>query len=49
VLRVLTAAFRSLPMPVIGRINEGRFLLDMRCLDDEEAFARDVATLVFNL
>ncbi len=48
VLRVLTAAFRSLPTPVIGRINEGRFLLDMRCLDDEEAFARDVATLVFN-
>jgi L-seryl-tRNA(Ser) seleniumtransferase len=48
VLRDLTAAFRSLPTPVIGRIHDGRFLLDMRCLEDEEAFARDVATLALN-
>ena len=48
VLRDLTAAFRALPTPVIGRVHDGRFLLDLRCLEDEEAFARDVATLAFN-
>jgi L-seryl-tRNA(Ser) seleniumtransferase len=47
VLRDLAAAFRSLPTPVIGRIHDGRFLLDLRCLEEEEAFARDVATLAF--
>jgi L-seryl-tRNA(Ser) seleniumtransferase len=34
----IAAAFRALPVPVIGRINEGAFLMDMRCLDDEAAF-----------
>jgi len=48
VLRDLTAAFRSLSTPVIGRINDGLFLLDMRCLEDEEEFARDVTRLAFN-
>jgi L-seryl-tRNA(Ser) seleniumtransferase len=47
VLRDVAAAFRSLPTPVIGRIHDGRFLLDLRCLEEEEAFARDVATLAF--
>jgi L-seryl-tRNA(Ser) seleniumtransferase len=34
----LAERFRILPMPVIGRINEGRFVLDLRCLDDVETF-----------
>jgi L-seryl-tRNA(Ser) seleniumtransferase len=34
----LAERFRKLPMPVIGRINEGRFLLDLRCLDDVDTF-----------
>ena len=46
VLRGVAAAFRSLPTPVIGRLHDRRFLLDLRCLDDEEAFARDLAMLV---
>lgn len=34
----LAACLRSLPSPVIGRIAEGRLLLDLRCLEDEERF-----------
>jgi L-seryl-tRNA(Ser) seleniumtransferase len=28
------AAFRSLPIPVIGRLQDGAFILDLRCLED---------------
>ena len=34
----IATAFRSLPLPVIGRIKDGAFLMDMRCLDDEAGF-----------
>lgn len=34
----LAAALRGLPRPVVGRIAEGRLVLDLRCLDDEAAF-----------
>ncbi len=34
----LAAAFRALPVPVIGRISQGALLLDLRCLEDEAAF-----------
>ena len=30
---------RSLPVPVIGRIEAGRVILDLRCLEDEAEFA----------
>ena len=33
-LDALAAALRALPLPVIGRVAEGRLLLDCRCLDD---------------
>jgi L-seryl-tRNA(Ser) seleniumtransferase len=33
------AAFRALPVPVIGHISGGAFRLDLRCLEDEQEFA----------
>ncbi len=38
-LERIAGAFRALPVPVIGRISEGTFLLDLRCLEDEAGFA----------
>jgi L-seryl-tRNA(Ser) seleniumtransferase len=37
-LKRLATAFRNLPIPVIGRIQNDAFLLDLRCLEDERAF-----------
>lgn len=37
-LRKLSHALRNLPRPVIGRTHHGRLLLDLRCMDDCEAF-----------
>ena len=34
----LARAFRGLPVPVIGHIRDGELILDLRCLDDEQAF-----------
>lgn len=34
----LSVRLRTLPTPVIGRVSEGRLLLDCRCLEDEAAF-----------
>jgi L-seryl-tRNA(Ser) seleniumtransferase len=34
----LAAAFRALPAPVIGRLENARLKLDLRCLEDEAAF-----------
>jgi L-seryl-tRNA(Ser) seleniumtransferase len=31
----IATAFRSLPVPVIGHIRDGAFVMDLRCLDDE--------------
>jgi L-seryl-tRNA(Ser) seleniumtransferase len=41
----MAAAFRALPVPVLGRINGGAFLMDMRCLDDEAAFVAQLPAL----
>jgi len=38
-------AFRALPQPVIGRIRNDTFLLDLRCLDDEAGFVAQLAQL----
>ena len=42
-LEARAAAFRRLPIPVIGRIAEGRLLFDLRTLDDEDAFLSQLA------
>ncbi len=41
----LAAAFRALPIPVIGRIEEGCLRFDLRCLDDETAFVEQLSQL----
>ena len=44
-LDALAAAFRALPIPVIGRIEDGAFVLDLRCLDDERGFVAQLGAL----
>jgi L-seryl-tRNA(Ser) seleniumtransferase len=42
----IAAAFRALPVPVIGRVHDGCFLLDLRCLEErEEEFVGQLAEL----
>jgi len=41
----LTVALRRLPVPVIGRVEDGTQMLDLRCLEDEAAFAANLTTL----
>ena len=45
VLNTIAAAFRQLPVPVIGRIQEGVFILDLRALDDEATFVEQLPEL----
>jgi L-seryl-tRNA(Ser) seleniumtransferase len=44
-LSALSMALRNLAVPVVGRIENGALILDLRCLDDEEAFVANLATL----
>ena len=44
-LNNIAAAFRNLPIPVIGRIHRGAFLLDCRCLENPEEFSAQLAEL----
>jgi len=37
-LKSLATGFRSLPIPVIGRVKDNAFLLDLRCLEAHEDF-----------
>lgn len=37
-LEALAARWRLLPVPVIGRVYDGRLWLDLRCLEDETRF-----------
>jgi len=41
----LSLAFRALPVPVIGHIRDGAFVLDCRCLDHEDEFVAQLAQL----
>ncbi|MEK9679726.1 MAG: L-seryl-tRNA(Sec) selenium transferase [Rhodospirillaceae bacterium] len=44
-LKKLASAFRGLPIPVIGRIQDDAFLLDLRCLVDEDTFLGQLSGL----
>jgi L-seryl-tRNA(Ser) seleniumtransferase len=44
-LDALAGALRRLPMPVIGRVADSALILDLRCLEDEAAFAANLAAL----
>ncbi|MBD9375060.1 L-seryl-tRNA(Sec) selenium transferase [Rhizobium sp. ARZ01] len=44
-LASLAAALRRLPMPVIGRVERGALILDLRCLEDEERFIANLSSL----
>ena len=44
-LRDLAAAFRALPVPAIGRVGEGAFWLDMRCLESPESLLDGIGNL----
>jgi len=41
----LAAVFRALPIPVIGRIEDGSLRFDLRCLEDEGAFIGQLSEL----
>lgn len=43
-LDALAQRWRALSQPVIGRIQEGRLWLDLRCLEDEAALIRTLTT-----
>lgn len=44
-LKQLAARFAALPVPVIGRIADNRLLFDLRCLEDETAFLKQLESL----
>jgi len=44
-INALAAALRALPIPVIGRIEDGALMLDLRCLEDEAGFIANLAAL----
>jgi len=44
-LAKIEAAFRALPIPVIGYTRDGAFQVDLRCLDEERAFADQLPAL----
>ncbi len=44
-VEALAKQLRALPVPVIGRIEGGRVILDLRCLDDEAGFVGQLALL----
>jgi L-seryl-tRNA(Ser) seleniumtransferase len=44
-LRQLAAAFRALPIPVIGTTSDGALKFDLRCLENEREFVDQLAQL----
>ena len=48
-LNDLANTFRSLPLPIIGRIHENALIFDFRCLEDEKLFINQLEFLPRNL
>jgi L-seryl-tRNA(Ser) seleniumtransferase len=46
-VRNLAKSFRCLPRPVIGRVSDGKFLLDLRCLRDVPQLVDQLELLAF--
>jgi len=44
-VEALARVFRALPVPVVGRVHDGVFYLDLRCLDDENGFLNQLERL----
>ncbi|MDA0239064.1 MAG: L-seryl-tRNA(Sec) selenium transferase [Proteobacteria bacterium] len=44
-LKRLAGAFRSLPIAVVGRVQDDAFSLDVRCLENEAAFSEQLSKL----
>jgi len=44
-LEEVASCFRSLPVPIIGRIQKDSIKLDLRCLEDEHLFIKQIKTL----
>jgi L-seryl-tRNA(Ser) seleniumtransferase len=44
-IAVLATRLRQLPKPVIGRLQKGALLLDLRCLEDEDVFLSQLESL----
>jgi L-seryl-tRNA(Ser) seleniumtransferase len=42
---VFSSAFRALPVPVIGRVKDGAFIMDLRCLQHEAEFLEQLQHL----
>ncbi|MBI3374083.1 MAG: L-seryl-tRNA(Sec) selenium transferase [Betaproteobacteria bacterium] len=47
-VEALSRAFRSLPVPVIGRVSDGVLRFDLRCLEDEQRFLGQLEHLRLN-
>jgi L-seryl-tRNA(Ser) seleniumtransferase len=45
VVNALSSVLRRLPIPVVGHISDQALVLDMRCLEDEAAFVRNLSAL----
>ena len=45
----MARAFRELPVPVIGRVQDGALMFDLRCLEDEAGFAGQIPALSVHL
>jgi L-seryl-tRNA(Ser) seleniumtransferase len=45
-LNRLANAFRDLPIPVIGRLEDGALRFDLRCLEDETSFVDQLKALI---
>lgn len=42
----IEAAFRALPTPIVGRVHDKAFILDLRCLEDEAGFIAQLDQLL---